>query len=49
MYFVPDAKVIAVLPSSNDQVVLHKFDADAALEKSGQDYLIVTLPAAESR
>ncbi len=42
VYFVPDAKVIAVLPLSNDQVVLHKFDADAALEKSGMDYLIVT-------
>jgi len=34
--------VIAVIPASNDQVVLHKFDADAALEKSGLDYIIVT-------
>ncbi len=34
--------MIAVLPPSNDQVVLHKFDADAALEKSGEDYLLVT-------
>jgi S1-C subfamily serine protease len=42
VYFIPDAKVIAVLPPSNDQVVLYKFDADAALEKSGQDYLLVT-------
>lgn len=42
VYFVPDAKVIAVLPTSNDQVVLHKIDADAELEKSGLDYLIVT-------
>jgi hypothetical protein len=42
VYFIPDAKVIAVLPPSNDQVVLHKFDANAALEKSGLDYLIVT-------
>lgn len=42
VFFVPDAKVIAVLPASNDQVVLHKFDADAALEKSGQNYLFVT-------
>ncbi len=42
VFLVPDAKVIAVLPPSNDQVVLHKFDADAALEKSGLDYLIVT-------
>ena len=42
VFFVPDAKVIAVLPPSNDQVVLHKFDPEAALEKSGQNYLIVT-------
>ncbi len=42
VFFVPDAKVIAVLPASNDQVVLHKFDADAALEKSGANYLLVT-------
>lgn len=45
VYFVPDAKVICVLPASNDQVVMHKFDADAALEKSGQDYLLVTSSA----
>src|SRR5205085_1402894 len=31
-----------VLPVTNDQVVLHKFDPDAALEKSGLDYLLVT-------
>lgn len=42
VFFVPDAKVIAVLPASNDQVVLHKIDADAELEKSGLDYLLVT-------
>lgn len=42
VFFVPDAKVIAVLPASNDQVVLHKFDADEALEKSGLDYLLIT-------
>jgi hypothetical protein len=42
VFFVPDAQVIAVLPPSNDRVVLHKFDADAALAKSGLDYLIVT-------
>jgi hypothetical protein len=40
--FVPDAKVIAVLPESQDRVVLYPFDPDAALEKSGQDYLLVT-------
>ncbi|WP_020471586.1 S1C family serine protease [Zavarzinella formosa] len=40
--FVPDAKVIIVLPASNDRLVLHKFDPEAALEKSGQNYLLVT-------
>ena len=38
---VPQANVIVVLPRSNDQVVLHKFDIDATLEKSGADYLFV--------
>lgn len=42
VFFVPDAKVIAVLPVSNDRVVLHRFDVDAALESSGLDYLLVT-------
>lgn len=43
--FVPDAKFIALLPRGNDQVVLYKFDADAALVSSGLDYLIVTSTA----
>lgn len=48
--FVPDAKVIVVLPASNDQVVLHKFDAEAALEKSGEDYLLVmSRPTSEAK
>jgi S1-C subfamily serine protease len=42
VFFIPEAKVIAVLPVSNDRVVLHKFDVDDALEKSGLDYLFVT-------
>ena len=42
VFFIPDAKVIVVLPGSNDQLVLHKFDADAALEKSGLEYLLVS-------
>jgi hypothetical protein len=45
VFFVPEAKVIIVLPVSNDRVVLHKFDVDAALEKSGLDYLFVTSQA----
>ncbi len=42
VFLIPDAKVIAVLPSSNDRVVLYKLDVDAALEKSDLDYLLVT-------
>lgn len=41
VFMVPDAQLIAVLPPTNDQVVLYKFDAAAALESSDQDYLIV--------
>lgn len=42
VYLIPDAKVIVVLPPSNDQVVLYKFDPEVALEKSGLNYLLVT-------
>ncbi|MBS0201315.1 MAG: trypsin-like peptidase domain-containing protein [Planctomycetes bacterium] len=42
VFLVPEAQVIAVLPQTNDQVVMYKFDANAALEQSGLDYLIVT-------
>ena len=43
--FVPDAKFIALLPKGSDQIVLYKFDAEAALATSGLDYLIVTSAA----
>ena len=42
VFFVPDAKAILVLPSSNDRVVYHRIDADAALEKSGENYLLIS-------
>ena len=45
LLFVPEARVIVVLPKTNDEVVLHRFDVDDALEKSGVDYLIVTSAA----
>ena len=45
IFFVPDAKAILVLPPSNDRVVFHKIDADAALEKSGENYLLITSKA----
>ncbi len=41
IFFIPQANVIAFLPGSKDQVVLYKFNVDAALEKSGIDYLMV--------
>ena len=42
VYFVPDAKVSADSPVSGDQVGRYKMDPDAALEKAGLDYLLVT-------
>lgn len=41
VYLVPDAKLVAILPPSNDRVILYKVDLDDALEKSGRDYLLV--------
>ncbi len=39
--FVPEAKLIAIIPRSNDRLVLHRLDIDAALEKVGIDFLFV--------
>jgi hypothetical protein len=45
--FCPEGKLIAILPRSNDRLVLHRFDIDAALEKADVDYLfIVSRPPA---
>jgi len=41
VHFIPDAKLIVVLPSTNDKLQLFRFDLDEALEKSGIDYLYV--------
>jgi hypothetical protein len=41
IHLVPDAKVIAILPSTNDRIVLYRFDIEKALEKAGIDYLLV--------
>jgi hypothetical protein len=40
VFFIPEAKVI-ILIRDNNQLVLHRFDADEALEKSGVNYLFV--------
>jgi hypothetical protein len=39
--FVPEGKLIAILPRSSDRLVLHRFDLDEALKKAGVDYLFV--------
>jgi hypothetical protein len=42
LHFIPDAKLIITLPKGNDRLVLHHFDVDEALAKSGINYLLVT-------
>jgi hypothetical protein len=39
---IPDAKLFVLIPPSNDQIILTRLDIEAALEKSGIDYLFVT-------
>jgi hypothetical protein len=39
--FVPDGKLIAIIPRSNDRLVLHRFDIDEAMDKAGIHYLFV--------
>lgn len=41
VHFIPAAKLIVTVPETNDRLVLHRFDLDEALEKSGVDYLFV--------
>ncbi len=42
VHFAPTAHLLAVIPPTNDAVVVHKFDLEAAFEASGVDYLFVT-------
>jgi serine protease Do len=42
IHFIPSAKVFITIPGSNDRLVLHRFDVEEVLEKSGIDYLFVT-------
>src|SRR5262249_15846862 len=44
VYLVPQAKALITIPLSADKLVVHRFDLDEALEKSGIDYLLVTSP-----
>jgi WD40 repeat protein len=41
IHFIPSAKVIVTIPDASDRVVLHRFDVEEALEKSGIEYLFV--------
>jgi hypothetical protein len=41
IFFIPRAKLIVVFPDGNDRLELYSFDVEAALEKSGLDYLLV--------
>jgi hypothetical protein len=45
VHLIPDARLLVTLPASNDRLVLHRFDPEAALERSGLDYLVVTSQA----
>jgi hypothetical protein len=41
LHLIPAAKALVVIPSTNDRVVIHRFDIEEALEASGTDYLYV--------
>lgn len=47
-HFIPDAKVLIIIPGTNDKLVLHKIDVDKVLEKSGADYFYVASRPVES-
>jgi len=42
VHLIPDAKLLVTIPSTNDRLVLRRFDLDDLLAKSGVDYLLVT-------
>jgi hypothetical protein len=42
IHFIPDARLVIGIPTTNDRLVLYRFDPEQALEKSGIDYLLVT-------
>jgi hypothetical protein len=41
-HLIPDAKLLVLIPASNDRLVLKRFDPEEALQKSGLNYLVVT-------
>ena len=49
VHFFPTANLLVNIPATRDQLVLHRLDVTAALEKAGIDYLYVaSLPPAEA-
>jgi hypothetical protein len=42
LFLIPEARLLVVLPPGEDRLMLHRFDPDDALAKSGLDYLVVT-------
>ena len=40
-YFIPSAGALAIIPGTNDKIVLHPLDVMSALRRSGIDYLFV--------
>jgi hypothetical protein len=42
IHFIPDARLVVGIPTTNDRLVLYRFDPEQALEKSDIDYLLVT-------
>jgi predicted Zn finger-like uncharacterized protein len=42
MLLVPDAKLLILIPFTNDRIVVKRFDIDEAMDKAGIDYLFVT-------
>ena len=41
VYLVPSGRVVALLPETQDSVVLRRFDLEEELRRSGKDYLVV--------
>jgi S1-C subfamily serine protease len=42
VHFIPNARRVIAIPRTNDRLVVHRFDLEEAMEKSGVDYLVVT-------
>jgi hypothetical protein len=39
---IPDARLLLIIPFTNDRIVVKRFDIDEVMDKSGVDYLLVT-------